>query len=161
MRRIIKSFADGSSLEYDSGNFDNWCVYLTRPNAQRRAPRDVDYFTEIKRYAEKYGAHRIYSDYVRVYDFTGKAIEPAKLADISRITAAYGEDAVEMDIIFTTLYMGMIAEEQKQHTRLGKRIKRLGVHMLLMENCGPAYSANSTRGMKWTEIDALCKARGF
>lgn len=44
MGQVIKSFADGSFLEYDKGSFDEWCVYLTKPYRERRAPRDVEYF---------------------------------------------------------------------------------------------------------------------
>ena len=30
MGQLIKSFVDGSYLEYDRGSFDDWCVYLTK-----------------------------------------------------------------------------------------------------------------------------------
>ena len=67
----------------------------------------------------------------------------------------------KLDMLFTILYMGMIAEERKANTRLGKRIKRLGVHMLLLEGREVDDAANCMRGMNWREIDALCKARKF
>lgn len=63
--------------------------------------------------------------------------------------------------IYTILYMGMVAEERKAGTRLGKRIKRLGVHKLLVENQSVSDAANFMRGMRWREIDALCSARGY
>jgi len=55
----------------------------------------------------------------------------------------------------------MIAEERKANTRLGKRIKRLGIHALLMESVSVANAANFMRGMGWREIDRLCRERGF
>ena len=57
--------------------------------------------------------------------------------------------------------MGMVAEEKKAGTRLGKRIKRLGVYKLLVENLSVEESANFMRGMNWRQIDALCRERGF
>ena len=57
--------------------------------------------------------------------------------------------------------MGMLAEENKAFTRLGKRIKRLGMHKLLIENETVADAANFMRGMGWRQIDAMCKERGF
>ena len=57
--------------------------------------------------------------------------------------------------------MAMVAEERKAGTRLGKRIKRLGVHQLLMEHKSPYDSANFTRGMDWKEIAGLCEECGF
>ncbi len=54
-----------------------------------------------------------------------------------------------------------IAEERKAGTRLGKRIKRLGIHMLLIENTPVQEAANFMRGMRWRDIARLCEERGF
>lgn len=161
MGQLIKSFSDGSFLEYDRGNFDGWCVYLTKRDGSRRPPRDVDYFGQLKRLADKYGVSPIYSDYVRVYDLTGRQVEERALLTISQIADSYGSDALEVDVIFSTLYLAMIAEEQKQFTRLGKRIKRLGIYKLLFENCSVGEAANFMRGMRWRDIARLCADRGF
>lgn len=136
-------------------------VYFTKRDGSRKPPRDVDYFERLRRLADKYGAERIYRDYVRVYDRTGKQVKKAVLAQISQIAAPYGDDALEVDIVFSILYLAMIAEEQKEFTRLGKRIKRLGVHQLLVEDCGVDEAANFMRGMSWHEIAALCREQGF
>ena len=161
MGQLIKSFSDGSFLEYDRGSFDDWCVYFTKSNGSRKPPRDVDYFSQLKQLAGKYGAKQIYSDYVRIYNLTGKQVEKPSLIAISQIAASYGTDALAVDIIFSILYMAMIAEEQKKSTYLGKRIKRLGVYKLLMENRSVNEAANFMRGMGWRDIAKLCEERGF
>lgn len=46
-------------------------------------------------------------------------------------------------------------------TKLGKRIKRLGMHQTLVDKIDPEIAAHFSRGMKWTEIDEHCTARGF
>lgn len=161
MGQRIKAFADGSYLEYDRGSFDDWCVYLVDRNGFRRPPKDTDYFSQLKQYADRYGADRIYGDYVRVYQLTGARVDYSALSYISQLAMSYGGDALEIDTIFSILYMAMIAEENKEGTRLGKRIKRLGIHQLLVENQSVDRAANFMRGMNWRSIDALCKARGF
>ena len=161
MGQLIKSFVDGSYLEYDRGSFDDWCVYLTKSNGIRRPPRDVDYFNQLKHFTGKYGVDRIYNDYVRVYDLTGKQVEASALSNITAIASSYGNDALEIDVIFSILYMAMIAEERKKFTRLGKRIKRLGIYKLLIENRSVGEAANFMRGMGWRDIDYLCRERGF
>ena len=88
-------------------------------------------------------------------------VSNSALENISRLAEAYGQDSLKMDTIFSTLYMAMIAEEQKEHTRLGKRIKLLGIYALLIEHRPVHDAANFMRGMGWREIDALCRARGF
>ena len=139
MREKVINFKNGVSLEFASGSFDDWCVYLTDAEGKRSAPKDEDYFTALKLFSNKYGAEKIYKDFV----------------------SFYGDDCIDLEIIFSILYMGMIAEENKKNTRLGKRIKRLGLYTLLVEDETIFKSANFMRGMTWRTIDALCKERGF
>lgn len=161
MGQLIKSFSDGSYLEYDRGSFDDWCVYLTKNNGIRKPPRDMDYFCQLKELAGNYGVEQVYSDYVRVYNHTNRSVEKTVLDEISEIASRYGHDALEVDVIFSILYMAMIAEERKKNTRLGKRIKRLGIYVLLVENRTVSEAANFMRGMGWRDIDVLCRERGF
>ena len=161
MGQLIKEFENGTFLEYDRGGFDDWCVYFTDTNGTRKPPRDVDYFKQLTELAEKYSVEKVYTDYVQVYNLTGKEVEQPALAEISRISASYGRDALDVDVIFSILYMAMIAEERKKYTRLGKRIKRLGLYKLLIEKRSVYEAANFMRGMGWRDIDALCRERGF
>lgn len=162
MSKLIRRFKDGSTLEYDRGSFDDWCVYLERPGKAKKPPRDVDYFNQIKEYGKKYGNDQIYSDYCRVYEATGKELSKDVFDQIESISSKYDkEDELEISIVFSVLYMAMVAEEKKEHTRLGKRIKRLGIHGILMENATVEHAANFMKGMKWREIDKLCSDRGF
>ena len=161
MGNLIKQFADGTALEYDRGSFDAWCVYYTDREGHRKPPRDVEYFGQLKDYAQKFGVTKVYGDYVTVYDMTGKRIAADVLDNITALSQTYGEDALGADVLFTILYMAMIAEERKENTRLGKRIKRLGIHCLLIENKSIDESANFMRGKGWREISALCEERGF
>ena len=158
----IKTFSDGSYLEYSAGAFDEWCVYMVNPAKRfRRPPRDVDYFGFLSREASTFGARKIYDDFVEIYNLTSNELSQDVLAKIDDIALAYGTSSLEFSKIFTILYMGMIAEEKKAGTRLGKRIKRLGVYKLLIEGQSVDDSANFMRGMRWRDIDQLCKERGF
>jgi hypothetical protein len=158
----IFTFPDGSFLEFDQGRFDDWCVYLTRPNQNRYAPRDRRYFQSLKDYAEKYTPQVIYADFVEIFNQTGKAIENRKMRDlITNLCEKYNENALEMKILFATLYMAMVAEENKANSILGKKVKRLGVYQILIENQSVEYAANYSTGHKWREIDEECKKRGF
>lgn len=93
---------------------------------------------------------------------TRKQVDPAVLQHITDIAGFYEPlDTLEVDILFSILYMAMIAEEQKTNTRLGRRIKRLGVYYLLFEGADIHQAANFMRGMGWRDIAALCEKRGF
>ena len=56
MGKPITKFADGSYLEYAQGKFDQWCVYLTRPNQPKYAPQDWQYFRRLADWATKHNA---------------------------------------------------------------------------------------------------------
>ena len=127
----------------------------------RLPPRDLDYFQQLRDLADKYGRNRVYTSFVTVYELTKKDVEGFVLEYITQLAKFYGEDALMADILFSTLYLAMIAEENKAYTRLGKRIKRLGVYKLLLEDCDPSTAANFMRDMDWTEIDSRCRAHGF
>ena len=158
---IIKVFSDKSKLEYDKGSFDDWCVYYTNAAGIRKPPKDTDYFEFLLNLANNYTIEKVYSDYVQVYNWTGKQLSQDVLNSISSLSASYGDDALAVDVVFTILYMAMIAEERKAYTKLGKRIKRLGIHALLKEGVSVDKAANFMRGMGWREIDKLCRERGF
>lgn len=161
MGQHIKTFSDGSFIEFDRGRFDDLCVYFTSTDGRRTPPRDTEYFSTLKDLASVYGERAIYDDYVKVYEWTGKRIDTKVLTDITDLSSHYGEDALTIDIIFSILYVAMIAEENKQFTRLGKRIKRLGIYVLLLEGNSVDYSANFMRGKGWREIASDCEKRGF
>ena len=160
---VVKQFSDGSYLEYADGNFDHWCVYMVNPSKNyRRPPLDVDYFGFLQERAKEFGADKIYSDFVKLYNRTSKTVEESTLNFIEQLAhSEYKEQGLAFQKIFTILYMGMLAEENKAGTRLGKRIKRLGMHKLLKENQSVSEAANFMRGMNWRQIDTLCKERGF
>ncbi len=165
MSMLIKHFADGSVLEYDQGSFDPWCVYLTRPGKPRLAPTDVQYFTVAVELGNKYSNHAVYADFVKIFDLVRieKCLSATGHGLIEALLANYAPDALRMDILFTILYASMVAEERKEHTRLGARIKRLGMHQILMDSpvLSVAVAAQFSRGMKWQDIDAECSKRGF
>lgn len=161
MGKIVQQFSDGSYLEYDSGTFDEWCVYLTRPGHGRYAPRDNQYFNRLKDYASRHNNKVIYDDFVIIYDKTTKILDESIFSDIIDMCSKYGNDSLDIAIDFCIMYMGMVAEENKEFTKLGKRIKRLGVYQVLMENFPPEKAANYSRGKNWKELSNECNKRGF
>ena len=161
MGQVIHKFSDGSFLEYDQGRFDDWCVYFSEKDGTRNPPRDEEYFSELKEIAGRHGTEKVYADYVSVYDLTGKSVDDSVFSKIAVIAGTYGADSLEMEKILSILYMAMIAEEKKEYTRLGKRIKRLGIHKLLLEDSSVKDAANFMRGMNWRQTAKLCEDRGF
>jgi hypothetical protein len=163
---LIKRFNDGSFLEYAQGKFDAWCVYYTDSLGVRKPPLDSEYFEDLIKLSNKYGSPKVYSDFVTVYEFVRlkKVISDDGHLIINNLLEAYDlDDKVKVDVLLTILYSAMVAEEKKENTKLGAKIKRLGVHQILIDNPPLAVSiaANYSRGMGWREIENDCRIRGF
>lgn len=161
MPRKIYQFSNGGSIEFDKGNFDNWCVYVTKPNGERFAPKDTQYFSRFKKLGKIYGHEKIYDDFVVIYNRTTRKINPNVLQLIASLSSFYKADSLEMEIWFNVLYAGMVAEENKENTILKKRIKRLGIYQLLIDQISPEEAAIFSKGKKWQELDKIMKSKGF
>jgi hypothetical protein len=161
MERKIIEFIDGSILTFSSGAFDDWCVYLQELGSAKYAPRDTVYFESLAKLAIQYTGLKIYRDFVQIYDATDQSIKPEILSLIEVLSKSYGKDSLAFQKLLTIVYAGMVAEENKAHTKLGKKIKRLGMHQILLEAMPAAQAANFSKGKKWQEIDIDCKQRGF
>jgi len=159
--QTLREFPDDSYLSFDSGSFDEWCVYYIDKNG-KEPPRDIDYFSKLVMYAKKYGNDVIYADFVGLYDKTGKNVDETAWEYINDIILKFDEsDRLEINKLFSIIYMAMISEENKENTRLGKRIKRLGIYKLLIEQKDVTTAANFMRGMSWRDINILCSLYGF
>ena len=162
MPRRVKNFSDGSFLEYDRGAIDDWCVYMGSSTGLRKPPLDRDYFNDFKELADKYGVDRVYQDFVSIYNATTSSVDVNILNTITEIANSYDSiDLLNVDKLFTTLYMAMISEENYPNTRLGRRIKRLAAYEILYGGREVDDAVVFMRRMGWREIDALCRERGF
>ncbi|WP_421944783.1 DUF7004 family protein [Pedobacter sp.] len=161
MATLIKILNNNTRIEFDKGTFDDWCVYLSKPNEHRYAPLDTEYFGRLQILAKKYTTQKIYNDFIKFYTLTDKNISQVILRLIDAIAKEYLEDEQEINIWFTVIYVGMIAEENKAYAILKKRVKRLGMHQVLMQHLSPVYAANFSKGRKWKELDLIMKANGF
>ena len=77
------------------------------------------------------------------------------------INGNLAHDLWNLILDFSIIYMGMVAEENKAFTKLGKRVKRLGVHQVLVDKLNYNDAASFSRGKKWYDISEECNQKGF
>ncbi len=148
-------------VEFGPGSFDQWCVYLEKKGQQRYAPADGEYFLFFNNLALQYGAEKVYADFILLYERTTSVYDAGVVELIEQIAGTYSSSSEEAAIWLSVLYGGMIAEENKKGAILKKRIKRLGMHQVLLEKMEPVVAANFSRGKKWWVLNTLMKERGF
>ncbi len=161
MPRKLNTFSNGGFIEFDTGSFDDWCVYVTKPSGVRFAPSDVQYFSRLGKLGEKHGAQKIYDDFVAFFNRTTAKVDPDIFKLIFLLSQFYKEDQLEVEIWFNVVYAGMVAEENKENAILKKRIKRLGMHQVLIDKLEPGAAANFSKGIGWQQLNRLMKAKGF
>lgn len=161
MLRPILTTSNGDKLSFGTGKFDDWCIYVERVEDKGDKyffPLDSWYFEELARIDKDEPG--IYDDFVDIYERTDSDVDESVVELIKELANKYTEKNL-VELIYAILYAGMIAEENKENTKLGKRIKRLGMYQTLVDKFDPFLAANFSRGMKWQEIDEECHKRGF
>ena len=162
MATVVKLLQNNRKVIFDTGKFDDWCVYVVESNGNQKAPFDETYFSDLHNISQKYPQNKVYNDFVRVYERTTKSIDPSVLVLIDEIASTYAEeDTIIVEQWFTVIYAGMIAEENKQNAILKKRVKRLGIHQVLILNMPARDAAKFSYGKKWQELDTMMKSLGF
>lgn len=159
-RRQICVLGGKTPVSFGKGTFDDWCVYVERPN-KLWVPKDYQYFSDLLILADVKAKELIYADFVAIFEGTRNFVDPSVLEQIRIISKTYGHMSWKAERVFTIIYAGMIAEENKEKAPLGKRIKRLGVHQVLIENISPDEAAHFSRDKKYAELNSLCRERGF
>jgi hypothetical protein len=158
---LIMEYRDGTQITKSHGRIDDWCIYVNGD-----APFDRDYFGELLNLANEYGADAVYNDFKALYDATNEDVEQYIFVDfIPSIANTYGDDALRVEKLFGTLYMVMLAEQNRYFgrtkTKLGKRIKGLASYQILFENFTVYNACNFSVGMGWRELAQLCDERGL
>ena len=163
LRRGVATYKNGrlyATLAFGRGRFDDWCIYVIGNAGFPKAPTDEWYFSQIKKWAVEKSPQEIYDDFVKIYDLTTGEVRGEVLELIDKISFNYRHQFTAR-VIFTILYMGMIAEENKAGKILGKRIKRLGMHELLIDWVSSATAAHFSRGKDVRLLVMECHSRGF
>lgn len=162
MAKIIKALQNNRSVIFDTGKFDDWCVYVVENNGAKKAPFDQTYFNDLKTISQKYPLNKVYDDFVTIYNDTTKEIDKGVLLKIDHIFSTYNpEDQIIIEQWMTVLYAGMIAEENKTNAILKKRVKRLGMHQVLILHMPANEAAKFSYGKKWRDLDAIMRPLGF
>jgi hypothetical protein len=158
---LLRLFRDGSLLEYGRGHFDARQVYHSRPNALSHPAKTEDTLSRLGQLGQLYCPHAIYADFVVVYNRTTHSISPHIFDLIHHMARGYATDALEIEVLFAILWAEMVVAEAARRDRLKRRIKRLGVHYVLLEGYSGVSAAAACQSNSWLLLDSACRERGF
>lgn len=161
--RDFHQMAYGQTIFFGRGKFDRYCAYagMFGPTGEFWCgmPTDKYYFEMIESMAAIYGRDRVYADLKHIFEQCGKQLDDRLLDRIYRIAIGYGPNFGIAYNMMLHVYYGMIAEENKAGTILGKSIKMNGIHSLLYGGVGVDAAADECRGKPWQQIRSECVER--
>lgn len=160
--RIIKRLDRKCKVIFRKGAFDDFCVYFVDEYNRERAPKDVEYFEFFRDLANSMENRKVYNDFLMIYEMTNKTIDVKVRHKIDEIVKTYPENVCfEVEKNFTVIWGGMIAEENKENTRLGKRIKHLGMYQVLIEGMDVEEAANFSKNQNAENLNSIMKEKGI
>ena len=164
-------FEDGTSLVFDKGKKDDWCVYYKFMKAGRQqliAPLDREYFDVLIRASLQFGYEVVWADFCSIYDKTHdewmlhkRKSDPMVFQYIYQMTQKYGSKQLVMQKTFSILYMAMLAEYRYVGTKLDKLIKKLAVYRILFCGISAFDAANENKNKQWHKIYNDCVRYGL
>jgi hypothetical protein len=161
--RLFADLPTGYRISFGPGKFDEWLIYFVSHSNVTYFPKDVEYFSTLDSVGQVYGHMNLYRDFLTLYNWIGteEVAKPEVIEWICAMAGGYGKYRNRIINVFAILYAGMVAEEEKEHKVLGKKIKRLGIYQVLIDREQPAFAAHFSRGMKAAQLKVECEKRGF
>ena len=160
--KIIKRIRNGYKVLFDRGTFDDYCVYISDEYNKKSAPKDTEYFEFFKTLSKEHGVDKVYNDFITVYNVTDTNIGLDVRDTIENIVLTYPPELqFDVEKNLTVIWGGMIAEENKDNTYLGKRVKHLGMYQVLKEGMDVELAANFSKNKPWKELDGIMKEKGI
>ena len=165
-------FSEGD-IEYEDGTYDQFYVSVEQGSAESFDYNsdfvlDKNIFLALMDLGSLYGEQVVYDDFLKFYNMTKSVVEGKEFGQmqsvfdcILELSKRYRKDALRVEVVFSWLYSAMVAEENKRNTKLGKRVKRLGVYQVLIENMSPENASEFSCDKTWQWIDGECEKRGL
>ena len=161
--RDVQPMSFNQILFFGKGFFDDWAAYCGTPCDDGRIwcamPKDRYYFEIVQLLASYHGVDTVYLDLLHIFERTGKKVDRKLIDRIFFMSVRYGSNQPWFFNAAMHIYYGMIAEENKENTKLGRSIKMNGLYSLLKGGRSVQESADECRNKRWQEIQAECLQR--
>lgn len=137
-----------------------------------KAPEDVDYMQDIRDLAQRRGQDEIWASFMELYETIpqerGVGLAREMLEKSAEISSRYPEEK-GMRQLFDCLLCAMITENNRlkkygspYDTKLGKKLKALGVYQAIYETDMPIRDvADFSKEKGWMWISEECRKRGI
>lgn len=157
---LIIPFQDSTFLAYTRGQFDNWRVtFMTKEGKAMESPRDTYFFDYYLSLATPqvstkkiFNALKHLSRHIRKDSPTEFEYLREEVVSVANQLLIPSEHHLRFEKATMSLLAAMLSEEKKKFTKLGKKLKILGLYQVLVQGMAPEKAANWSRGKAWKDI---------
>lgn len=149
---VLTTFKDKTQLVFKEGRFDKYLVTLIDNNGNSFSPKDVDFLNFFQTYSDRQDLWELLLELSQFLD---------KDTAFSDLVIPSIKDTIEEKKMFAAYAATLIAEENRAKTKLGKRIKLIAAHQVLIQGWQPQKAADWSRGLRWATISQECDRYGF
>lgn len=162
MSKLVKNLKNNRRVIYDQGTVDNRNVWIVEADGTKKMPREEEYLTDLYKISKTYAPHKLYDDFVEIYERTSYNISTSVLSLIDSITGSYlhGDQRL-VEQWLTVIYAELIAGENEKNAILKKRKIRLALYQVLISGMPAAKAASFSKGKHSSELDAIMEPFGF
>lgn len=152
MTVIYHHYENGAEIGFTRGKFDDWCVHYF-DGEKVKYMLDKEYFKTMQDISKVYPS--VWDDFCIVYNLTEKTPDEKVFEIINILSQKYGKYQKQFEREMGVIYMGMIAEENKENAILGKKVKYIGMYQTLKLKWDVEKSANFSKGVKYSSLSVL------
>ena len=142
---------------FGKGRIDDWGAWMAVPTQEGyycALPSDKYYFGIVDSMVKIYGQYPVFLDFVRIFVLAGKTIDPKVVNEIRQMATRYSDNENWALNMMLHVYYGMVAEENKENTKIGKQIKMLGLYDIIFNGKSVEDAACCNIGRDWGSIKA-------
>lgn len=161
-RRLIEGFSDRTCLYFTEGEFNAWYVSGTEPDTGDGFWCDQECFPAMQQLCNAVGLKKFYEDYVAIYQLAYKTIREADLQFLKQLSETYPESLrLLAHKVFVVNYAMFVAEENKEGSVLGKRLRRHATELMLLHGMSAEEAIIYNRGRSARDIAQECADNGY
>lgn len=147
MNKLLKVYRNGrwQRLVYEDGRFDGWLVTFYNSH-NRWSPKDIELFTNLLRFGD------MQDTWATIRNLGDQILRNPNVKFSELDIETPGQTTIEQ-YTFDALAAMMLAEERKEDTKLGCKVKLIGCYQVLIEGKQPWWAANWSKGKSAREIE--------
>lgn len=134
LRKIVE-FDDETIMEQGFGRYDNTCLFLSAPEKEIYAPKDLDAYKFFYKMSKRFLCDDIYDDYLKIKKLTKRKEigHDRAMNEIKKISMSYNEHSIAFQIWLTFFYLKAKSECSNSNLSMRSKLRDFVMFQILQD----------------------------